>query len=164
MSELTLHEMIYVASKYAEGAMAAFGRVGAKWHVQTRDGEDYLLDPPPVGGKIFIAAWMKMVFEEIGAVRVVYTDEAWYIDGIKTRRGIDEVNAWLVEHDSLRDYPGRVEAVIFNAEDDDGRMLCGRQKIIRSGDKPTLGPLEVDAPVESEGRFVGMLPTKGTRQ
>jgi hypothetical protein len=66
----------------------------------------------------------------------------------------------------VKDVPGREEVVWFQFEDQELGSRLAKRVIIREGDKARLGPLEW-MPVErgySEGRFVGLLPTRGMRQ
>lgn len=159
-----LRAMIERASRYTEVCVAKTGRAETMWHAVTGDGRDLILPPPPVGkddAAILVRALLKMV----KATRVVFIDECWIVDA-KSPEELQRVEEWLEEHGSLSDYDGRVEVVGFNAEDNEGRTLSGRRAILRDADgNVSLGPLEVDEPKVSVGRFVGLLPLKeGTRR
>jgi hypothetical protein len=66
---------------------------------------------------------------------------------------------------TLADHPDRVEIVILSGEDETAGWCTARRVIIRpQHGKPYLGPLEIDVFEVSEGRMVGLLPQRGTRQ
>jgi hypothetical protein len=74
----------------------------------------------------------------------------------------------------LSEHPDRVEVVQIQGEEHEyGRIIASRAIIRPRIGRPHLGPLEMvndlpfiprDAVVQSEGRMVGMLPVRGTRQ
>jgi hypothetical protein len=162
-----LRVMIERASRYAEKAVVDSGGIATMWHAVTEDGRDVILPPPPKCDKDITAFLVRAVLQNIGAVRVVFIDECWTIrfEGALAEMALADIESWLAEHGTLEDYEGRSEIVSFTAEDIDGCMLTGMREITRHNDGTmTLGPLQIDRPEYSEGRFVGMLEPKGTRQ
>lgn len=161
---LTLHQLIAVASSYAEMCMDLEGEVKPVYHVQTRDGKDILIPVPPTRDKDRMMTSLRFMLGMLDATRYVGTVEAWHVKA-EDERGVAACEAWLEQHNSLADYPGRVEVVHFIAEDEDGRVLTGERRIIREpGQKPRLDMLTVEAPVLSHGRMVGLLWNGGRLQ
>ena len=74
----------------------------------------------------------------------------------------------------ISQHPDRVEVVQLQGEDQECGQLMAQMRIIRpASGKPYLKPMEwlIDLPfiprgatVQSEGRMVGVLPVRGTRQ
>ncbi|HEX3525132.1 MAG TPA: hypothetical protein VHT52_23965 [Stellaceae bacterium] len=157
--------MIERASRYAEKAVADSGGIAAMWHAVTEDGRDVIM-PPPKCDKDIAALLVRIVLQNINAVRVVFIDECWSvrIEGRDVDALVARAEAWIAEYGSLADFEGQQEVVSFTAEDADGYVLCGWREIIRCDGTMTLGPLVVEQPDYSEGRFVGMLEPKDTRQ
>lgn len=161
---ITLEQMIRQASSVAEKAMAIHGEVRAHWLVVTRADEHLLVPKPPIPlSKDQMAVLIRELLENMDVVQVVFVDEVWTFL-CQGQKQIDDINAWYETHSSLEDFPGRIEAVMFQGEDEDGRLLSGQRVIIRNGRKPMLGPLELHTPVASEGRLTGWLPARGTKQ
>lgn len=107
---------------------------------------------------------MRALFAREGATQCAFVNEAWTVD-VTTRAEHDRTMRWLAEHGSLADYPGRIEVVMFCAEDAEGGAVQARRRIVRpAGGKPRLGPLHVMdvRGVETSGPFVGMLPRRAT--
>jgi hypothetical protein len=70
----------------------------------------------------------------------------------------ESVNEWRKTHGSLEHYPGRIELLMFTAEDGH-QKLCGMQRIERpERGKPYLSKLEIEpmGPM-STGRFQNLL-------
>lgn len=153
-----LRTLIEASSELAEERMAADGEVTPVWRAFDADGRFYIIPSPPLDDKDAMMAVMRRIFAKLKIVRVVFTNEAWYV----AAQGTDfaKLEAWLATHDdSIEDYPDRREIVMFHGEDADGLTLDGMRTIIRSGGgKPTLGPLEIHQLSNGEGRMIGMLP------
>ncbi len=102
-------------------------------------------------------------------VRYIYIGETWTLD-----RMIERSEEAAILRDGLANHPERVEIVQLQGEDDECGQIMGQRRIIRpESGRPYLGPLEmvIDLPfmpygatVQSEGRMVGVLPVRGTRQ
>jgi hypothetical protein len=158
-----LRVMIERASRYAERAVADSGGICTMWHAVTEDGRDVIM-PPPHADKDVGAFLIRLVLKQLGAVRVVFIDECWTINIPATKENIARVERFMAEQGSMEDLEGREEVVAFNAEDVDGFALCGHRVIERHNGTMTLGPLIIEQPKYSEGRFVGMLEPRGTKQ
>lgn len=161
MSEKDLRALIDYASGFAEKRFAKTGVVYPLWHAVKSNGESFVM-PAPAGGKDLGVAIIRAAFEIEDVVRYVFMDEAWTLDQPVARAEID-----FMQRHGVRAHPDRVEIVMFSGEDaESGRMLMSKRRIIRPANgKPRLGPLE-ELPTggHSEGRMVGLLPVKGTRQ
>jgi hypothetical protein len=163
---MTLQEFITRCSEAAALMFDLRGRVSPMWHAVTREGE-HLIIPSPHPDKDAAVTLMRALFELCDVVRYVMIDEAWTVE-VKRRPG-EDVEA-LNERGrqlggTLADHPDRVEIVILSGEDETAGWCTARRVIIRpQHGKPYLGPLEIDVFEVSEGRMVGLLPQRGTRQ
>lgn len=134
------------------------------WHAVRRNGEHGVIMPPEFEDgdhKDIVAAGMRKVFEEWDVVAYVFMCESWFMDGIHS----DDLTgnlAGVLRGGSIREHPQRQECIWYTAEDEKG-TISAFQKIERpEGEAPWLHPLKwMDKCGRMEGRFVGMLPTKG---
>ena len=76
---------------------------------------------------------------------------------------------WIDRH-GVRNHPDRVEVLMFQGEDRDAGQMSMQRKIIRpANSKARLGPPDWlfdknTHNIQSEGRMVGLLPVRGTKQ
>lgn len=156
----TLREFITETDKKACEVFAITGEIEPVWHAITEYGEHKIMPGPSVD-KDTAALLMRAYFAIYKVVRYVFINEAWTM-WLPTDR-LDEIPE-IAEH-GLADHPERIEVLMYQAEDETG-LLTAHRNIIRPGHgkRPTLGPLEFVNAAQSEGRFVGMLPQRGTVQ
>ena len=78
----------------------------------------------------------------------------------------DSAAASRWQHEGLAEAPGRIEALIFSAEDAQEGMLVAHREIKRDRNgRLRLEPLIFNEGIKkSKGRMIGMLPEKGTQQ
>jgi len=163
---MTLHEFITGCSDAAAKVFHLRGHLSPMWHAVTRAGE-HLMTPSPSDDKDTAVALMRAMFELSDVVRYVFIDEAWQVE--VARRPGEDVDALTARSrklgGSLKDHPDRVEIVVLNGEDEIAGICVARRVIHRPPHgKAYLGPLEIATPASSEGRMVGLLPQRGTRQ
>ena len=93
---------------------------------------------------------IRRILQTDNAKWVMMVSEAWFVNSKEEIEG------------SLEFYPGRLEVIYYRLEDEDILGLEARQEIHRpDGQQPYLGPLNIYECKNSDGRFVGLLPTKG---
>jgi len=152
---MTLHEMIETADA---GAVAIFNRNGAVqplYHAIKRDGAHMLVPAPPTS-KAAALTLMRALFELQDVVRYVFIDEAWMV-------GTDPAETERINREGVRAQPGRVEVLIYIAEDDTGLLMAMRKILRPAHGKATLAPLEHVGAQAFEGRMVGLLPRPAGR-
>lgn len=163
---MTLQEFVTDCSEAAAKVFHLRGQLSPMWHAVTRAGE-YLMISSPHPDKDTVAALMRALFELRDVTRYVFIDEAWQLD-VKRRPGEDvEALTARVRNfgGTVQGHPDRVEVLMSSGEDETAGMVTARRVIIRpQHGKAFLGPLEIYTPELSEGRMVGMLPKRGTRQ
>jgi hypothetical protein len=154
-----LRGMLDGASRWADEWFAEHGVLNPMWHIACADGREMVLASPHPD-KDAAALIVRAVFRQLDAVRCIYVDEAWTVEiKLNNRAEVERVM-----RDGASGHPRRQEIVMFSGEDQFGALI-GVRRIERPADaKPYLGPLDVEAPPASEGRFVGMLPQRGARQ
>lgn len=160
-----LRMMIESASEWAENLFRRQDAIGPMWHMIRANGE-HIVMPGPDTDKDTAATIIRSFCELFDVIRCLFIDEAWIAMGLgKSREENERIMAWVNEHGSLQDYPGRDEVVVFQGEDADGLMVSAHRRIIRGHGRPKLGPLEyVDMTgIQSEGRLVGMLPRRAAK-
>jgi hypothetical protein len=155
------------------GAMATrfknVGKISKMYHIVADTGEHYVVPMPPLDDPDLLAKLARMLMQHLNAVAYVHMDEAWTLPKDKlpqTREEADKIfSAGISEH------PDRVEIVVFTAEDQTGLTMAHRDIIRPQRGKAKLGPLIFDTDDGStmsggawEGRLVGMLPQRGTKQ
>ena len=147
----------------AARASAIFERDGKLeppfWDAMTRAGERLFLPAIPGLSKSMMVALVRELFASADVVRYVWISEAWMLQA-KDDTELDRYDRDGIEHE-----PGRIEALMFSAEDAQEGMLIARREIKRDQARPRLGPLIIaDGMSNLEGRMVGLLPAVGTRQ
>jgi hypothetical protein len=115
------------------------------------------------------AALVRAYFDLHDVIRYVYMGEAWTLERIIRPEEQEEIY-----RKGIAEHPDRVEVVQLQDEDHEYGQIISARKIIRLvGGKPYLASPEMindlpfiphGATVQSEGRMVGMLPVRGTRQ
>jgi hypothetical protein len=166
MSAANLRAIIEYASGWAEKTLIRRGKIAPIWHAVKSNGEYVVLSGALTDSKDISAAMVRAYFELHDVVRCVFISEAWTFDGIgKSREENERVMKWIEEHDGLSDFPGVVEVVTFCGEDADAGQIQAHRQIIRGKGKLRLGPLKfLDMTgVQSEGRFIGMLPRRAAK-
>jgi len=170
MSEKQLRLMFYRASQFCDAHFAQRGEIAPMWHAVTSTGR-HLIEPHPTFlGKDMAMLMVRAFFKVEDVVRYVYVGEAWTLD-----RMIKPEEEEAILRDGIENHPDRVEVVQLQGEDDECGQIMGQRRIIRpESGRPYLGPLEMinDLPSipngarlsQSEGRMVGVLPVRGTRQ
>lgn len=129
-------------------------------HMVCGDGSEAVIgiDAPT---KDLAAASIKWELAKADATRMCWMDECW----MKYLKPDDDTAATIQrfkEH-GIRNEPDRVEAVMFAAEDAGGGVIMAHRLIERpAGRDPYLGALKISEPQGIEGRFIGLLPRKGT--
>jgi len=152
----TARELIEFAAPMAAQMFEKIGELRPLWHIVSADGEHGIIAAPMGDGfqKDIVDAAMRELFQELDAVAVVYMCEAWI------RVGGPELD----EQVGLENDPLRQECLWFSAEDAEGSIIA-YQMIDRPngpGGPGWLQPLKwLNKQSRMEGRFVGMLPTKG---
>jgi hypothetical protein len=153
---IELRGMLDGASRWADGWFAQYGIINPMWHVALADGREMVL-PSPHPDKDVAESLVRAVFKQLDVVRCIYVDEAWTVEVQLD----DTADIERVERDGASGHPRRQEIVMFAAEDQFGTLIGVRSIERPANAKPYLGPLDVEAPPASEGRFVGMLPRHG---
>jgi hypothetical protein len=138
---------------------AVTGIVYPMWHTVTAAGDHKIINSPP-GDKDTAALLIRAYFELHDVVRYVFVDEAWTLM-VPTSRYSEMPD---IMQRGLSDHPERVEVVMYQAEDASGAVTAHRNIIRPKTGKARLGPLHFFRSKQSEGRFVGMLPQRGTVQ
>lgn len=161
MSETELRRMIDAVSRFAETEFARTREIVPMFHAITATGQTVIEPWPVYLGKDAAAALMRQFFAAADVVRYVYVNEAWTLDIV----GLPEAEQRRIIATGCADHPQRKEVVMISGEDRDcGQMLANRPIVRPSIGAPYLGPLTLDQFPQSEGRMVGMLPVRGTRQ
>jgi hypothetical protein len=169
MSERELRRMLDYASEFCDRQFAKKKEIAPMWHAITAAGETIIEPHPTYLGKDMAAAMIRAFFDMRDVVRYVYIGEAWTLNRMIRPEEQEEIF-----RKGLSEHPDRVEVVQIQGEDHEYGQIIASRAIIRPGiGKPHLGPLEMindlpfiprGAAVQSEGRMVGMLPVRGTRQ
>jgi hypothetical protein len=167
MSEADIRRMIDRASRFCEKQFAKSGVVYPLYHAIAGNGEQLVVPPPHVESKDIAVAMIRALFKDKDVIRYVFMDEAWTIRGEK---GISPEKMARFNREGLSEQPGRIEVVFFSAEDRDCGQLTAERLIVRPANgQPYLAPLhmfesKMGSTITSEGRMIGLLPMRGTRQ
>jgi hypothetical protein len=154
-----LSHLIKTGAKFADDWFARTGVLSPMYHAITESGEHLLIGNMPPD-KDMALAYLRELFAERLVVRYLYMDEAW----IRKAEGISPAELEAIGRRGVKNDPLRIEVVIFIAEDRQ-RCVIGQQAITRArGEKPKLGPLEIDQPQSMSGRMIGLLASAGTTQ
>lgn len=131
------------------------------WFCFTADGEHFTLDKM-LPDKDLQAKFVRFIFQEKDVVAYIFVDEAWVVEA--TVKDADSVTA-MAARVGLEFHPDRREVVVIHAEDATSNLSCHRDIIRPAGARAYLGPLVMHDDISrSEGRFVGLLPRRGTLQ
>ena len=162
MSEQDLRKMIDFASQFCERMFAMKGEIHAQYHAVPAQGAHFI--HVPTGDKDTAVAMTRALFELRDVVRYIFFAEAWTV----AKPIGDEELKRMMKRGGVSMHPERVEIIMLQGEDREAGMIMAQRRIIRTGKRAHLGPLEwqdIKGPGRSsEGRMVGLLPVKGMRQ
>lgn len=156
MMSRELRAMLQRASRWADRQFSRAGVVRPVWHAVTARGE-HIVMPAQLDDKDAQARLVRTAFALHNVVRYVFIVEAWVVAGTGTetdKRELMQIAATV----GLASHPRRQEVVNLVAEEEACCVSCMRHIHRPARGKPYLGPLIEETPVESSGRFVGMLP------
>jgi hypothetical protein len=168
MSEKELRRMFNRASWFCEDHFAKHGEIAPMWHAVTASGDGFVELHPCCLGKDLAMAMIRALFDVKDVVRYIYIGEAWTLGRMIKQEELD-----AIMRDGIANHSDRVEVVQLQGEDNACGQIVGQRRIIRPDrGKPYLGPLEMVIDLiphgatlgSSEGRMVGMLPVRGSRQ
>ena len=138
------------------------GTIPPMWQFVTAKGTQHCEPHPTFLPKDLATDAVRSIFDTLDVVRCLYIAEAWMVTAAT------EATIALARSQKLHQHPDKIEVVQFSGEDAEGGLIMAQRKIIRGENKPMLAPLEIVIQpgdgFSSEGRFVGMLPQRGTRQ
>src|SRR5262245_17170384 len=135
-----LRERIELASRVIEQIFEKDGRIYQPMLDASTDDKRIISAVPQTGDRDLDAALLRAGLERLGVRSYVMMHEAWRVESTDMA-----VMQQAIEHGAASS-PCRVEGVLFSAEDHNGQLTAWRA-IIRDGDKPRLGPLEVDTDI-----------------
>lgn len=169
MSEKDLRAMLDFASGFCERMFAKKGEVAPMWHAVKRNGEQFVEPHPQQLGKDLASAMIRAQFNLLDVVRYIYIGEAWTVDKQVSEQALQEEVLAYARQGRLHEHPDRIEIVQLQGEDYECGQIMGQRVIKRpSNGKPYLAALEILVQpgdgVQSQGRMVGMLPVRGTKQ
>jgi hypothetical protein len=157
---ITAKELIEFAAPKAAEMFETTGGLRPLWHIVCANGDHGVVASPFDGAedKDLVAMAMREVFEKVDAVAFVFMCESWF------RTGKDEIDVNKVMREGLHDDPKRQECLWYAAEDMQGEVTA--YQLIERPEGPdgpgVLQPLTwLNRSARVEGRFVGMLPTRG---
>jgi hypothetical protein len=152
--------MIDRLSKMAEEKFAKYGGIAPLWFALASNGDTFII--PKMGpDKDLQAQFVRYIFREKDVIAYVFMDEAWVVEAtMDTQEAVTKMSATV----GLEHHPDRREVVVIHAEDETSNLSFHRDIIRPAGGRVFLGPLIDDHFSHSEGRFVGMLPRRGTLQ
>lgn len=155
MKATTLREFVEMADRVTCAAFEnSCGELHALYLVVDGDGVRSVIPAPPLPKSIAVDL-VRTALREMGATRVVLIDEAWQLSGGP------EIQELVDETGSIENAPGRVEIVLYAAEDEREGFLSASRQILREDGVARLGPLVFVEGGRAEGRMVGLLPSKG---
>jgi len=152
--EITLDQLIDMAEKGVRQIWQHTHAILPIYHFVTEDGTHKIFSPSPIDKDAMVAA-VKQLFIEEKAVAYVFISEAWSFRPPKDTKP-EDLPA------SLERVPGRREIVMLLAENSHG-LKSGEMEITRpDGTDAVLGDIEYipSDGVRSEGRMIGLLPSK----
>lgn len=157
-------QLVRYAARKVETLFKRQKQIHAMYHYVRSDGSQGAMVVPllPEVSKDAVVAFAKAVFETENVVAYVFISEVWQWRNDGT--GLTREQLAQQYGDSLENVPGRTEHVLLMGEDETG-MVYGNMEIHRPlGREPYLGALKIDRPDDMEGRMVGLLPVRGTKQ
>jgi hypothetical protein len=157
----TLREFVEQASWAAEKIFKATGIIRPMYDIVMRSGERFAV-PGSGRDKDEMVRIARATLLAVDAVRYCFINEGWmkYYDQAKGERAPPDIKQRGIEFE-----PGRIEVLLFHAEDEDGTTMTAHRDIVRpSGHKPYLGKLDLRdvTDVVSEGRMFNLLKKKLT--
>ena len=157
-------QLIELASPWAAAQFRKHGGLSPMYHGLCANDDHVIIPVVPEGSKDAWVAVVRAAFAEHDVVSYVFICEAWLREA--TNAEADRLHdKWLKS--GIANDPKRIEVVLLNAEDAEG-MVLARRPIIRHRGRPHLGDLKVLSSGSDgcmfEGRMVGLLPARGTRQ
>jgi hypothetical protein len=154
---MNAEQLVKYAARKVEKLWKRQGEIHAMYHYVRSNGTHGVIAAPVTADadKDVIVAFARAVFKTEDVVAYVFVTEIWeaiVLDGEKKPEG------------SLEHVAGRTEHVMLMGEDDKG-MVYGKMEINRpKGREPYLSLLKFDRPGDMEGRMVGLLPQRGSKQ
>jgi hypothetical protein len=156
----TLRQFVERAGKQASKMFEKQGRLFPMYHAVDGAGNEHVFPAPP-GTKDQSVAITRVLLKSMDAQRVAFIDEAWFLD---SREGDTEIDIAKIDREGVARQPGRREAIMISAEDQDEGLLMYQREIIRHGDRVVLGAATIERFDHSEGRMIGLLPPRGRAQ
>ena len=142
MSAGELRTLIDAVSTATEEFFAEHGAISPGWYVIAGDGTQYFVRQAP-GDKDKATTAIRAFLDSVSAKRYVFVAAGRLTIGNKPR----------------------VENVMFSGEDHEAGQILAMRRIMRPrGAKPYLAPLKEERTAMSQGRFIGLLPVRGTKQ
>jgi hypothetical protein len=155
-------ELLRIASQATEEVFNRDGCVEDMiLHFGTEDGKEIIVKVP-LGDKNMTALMVQRVLEVKNAVWCIMITESW---ALRTQAGQqDAIQQYIKEHGSIADHPDRREIIAYIMEDEELGMVMAEQEISRCGEDARLAELRIiDSKGTNDGRFVVMLPRRGTK-
>lgn len=149
---MTLREFIESISVNAETIFKESGQMLPMYHAINGEGEAFVFPAPPFP-KAEAVPIVRTILKVIEATRVAFISEAWMLDA-----RVGSVDVDKVMREGIEDNPDRIEVIMISVEDNNEGLLMAMRRIIRDGDKATLGDLDFMPATNAEGRMVGLLP------
>jgi hypothetical protein len=157
---MDLRKLVDRLSRAAEQKFAKHGMIPPTWFAMTADGRNFSINKM-LADKDLQAQFLRTIFENEDVVAYVFIDEAWVVHAdVQTADAVTTLAAMV----GLEHHPDRREVVVIHAEDDVNNLSFEREIIRPARGRPYLGPLTSYGVNKSEGRFVGLLPRRGTLQ
>jgi hypothetical protein len=129
---MKLREFVEKTDEAIQDHFKITGMVTPTFVVQTAAGELMMVPSPPFG-KDESAKLMRLIMERLGVTRFVFVDEAWAVNTDNR----EAAEAAIRKNDSLENFEGRMEIVVYMAEDDtEGGILAKREIIRGEGSAP----------------------------
>lgn len=155
-----LRSFVEAASAAIDKLFRRQGEIEPMYYCIKSDGSEFVLRPPP-GDKDTSVLLARVFFEIEQVVRYVFIDEAWVVEANDSATN-EKLRHHYETQDSLEQFAGRKEVVLFAGEDEFGMMLAQRAINRPPHGKPTLGPLQLisDKDGHFEGRMIGLLPRR----
>lgn len=114
-------------------------------------------------GKDNAAKEMREMARKVDADYLLHIDECWMLETKVSDRAEAETLRADTRGKAVRDMPGRVDGVMFNLETHAAifAALVPRVTVDEAAKRYTFGAVEFQVMREGEGRFIGMLHSRG---
>lgn len=155
MMSRELRQMLNRASRWTDRQFSRAGMIRPVWLAVTAKGE-HIIMPAQLDDKDAQARLVRTAFALHNVVRYVFIVEAWVVAATSPSEAREIAS--IAGTRGLASHPRRQEIVNLTAEEEACCVTCMRHIHRPTRGKPYLGPLVEETPVESSGRFVGMLP------